>query len=59
MSPKYVRPYIKAQKNDPGDAKAIAEAAKWPTIEFRRVEDAGLAPHTEAPPLASIRMSQS
>jgi len=27
MSPEYVRPYVKAQKNDDRDAEAIAEAA--------------------------------
>jgi hypothetical protein len=28
MSPEYVRPYVKAQKNDDRDAEGIAEAAK-------------------------------
>jgi len=28
MSPEYVRPYVKAQKNDDRDAEAIAEAAR-------------------------------
>jgi transposase len=27
MSPEYVRPYVKAQRNDDRDAKGIAEAA--------------------------------
>ena len=27
MSPEYVRPYVKAQKNDDRDAEAIAEAS--------------------------------
>ena len=31
MSPEYVRPYVKAQKNDDRDAEAIAEAASRPT----------------------------
>jgi transposase len=30
MSPEYVRPYVKAQKNDELDAEAIAEAARRP-----------------------------
>ena len=30
MSPEYVRPYVKAQKNDERDAEAIAEAATRP-----------------------------
>jgi transposase len=34
MSPEYVRPYVKAQKNDERDAEAIAEAAARPTMRF-------------------------
>jgi len=34
MSPEYVRPYVKAQKNDERDAEAIAEAATRPTMRF-------------------------
>jgi len=34
MSPEYVRPYVKAQKNDELDAEAIAEAATRPTMRF-------------------------
>lgn len=34
MSPEYVRPYIKAQKNDDLDAEGIAEAATRPTMRF-------------------------
>jgi transposase len=34
MSPEYVRPYVKAQKNDERDAEAIAEAAPRPTMRF-------------------------
>lgn len=34
MSPGYVRPYVKAQKNDERDAEAIAEAATRPTMRF-------------------------
>jgi transposase len=33
-SPEYVRPYVKAQKNDDRDAEAIAEAASRPTMRF-------------------------
>ena len=32
MSPEYVRPYVKAQKNDDRDAEGIAEAATRPTM---------------------------
>jgi len=34
MSPEYVQPYVKAQKNDDRDAEAIAEAASRPTMRF-------------------------
>ncbi|TCM47187.1 transposase [Rhizobium sp. PP-F2F-G48] len=34
MSPEYVRPYVKSQKNDDRDAEAIAEAATLPTMRF-------------------------
>jgi transposase len=38
MSPEYVRPYVKAQKNDDRDAEAIAEAATRPTMHFVEVK---------------------
>jgi len=34
MSPEYVRPYVKSQKNDDRDAEAVAEAATRPTMRF-------------------------
>ena len=34
MSPEYVRPHVKAQKNDDRDAEGIAEAAMRPTMRF-------------------------
>jgi len=34
MSPEYVRPYVKAHKNDDRNAEAIAEAAARPTMRF-------------------------
>jgi transposase len=34
MSPEYVRPYIKAHKNDDRDVEGIAEAATRPTMRF-------------------------
>ena len=34
MSPEYVRPYVKAPKNDDRDAEGIAEAATRPTMRF-------------------------
>ena len=38
MSPEYVRPYVKAQKNDDRDAEAIAEAAARPTMRFAELK---------------------
>ena len=38
MSPEYVRPYVKAQKNDDRDAEAIAEAATRPTMRFVKLK---------------------
>ena len=38
MSPEYVRPYAKAQKNDDRDAEAIAEAATRPTMRFVQIK---------------------
>jgi transposase len=34
MSPEYVRPYVKAQKNDDRDAEGMAEATTRPTMRF-------------------------
>jgi transposase len=34
MSPEYVRPYVRAQKNDDRDAEGTAEAATRPTMRF-------------------------
>lgn len=42
MSPKYVRPYVKANNNDDHDAAAIAEAATRPR---RASGEAGTLPH--------------
>jgi transposase len=38
MSPEYVCPYVKAQKNDDRDAEAIAEAATRPTMRFVEIK---------------------
>jgi len=38
MSLEYVRPYVKAQKNDDRDAEAIVEAATRPTMRFIALE---------------------
>ena len=48
MSPEYVRPYVKAQKNDDLDAEAIAEAASRPTMRFVEVKSQGAIGHPGA-----------
>ena len=52
MSPEYVRPYVKAQKNDDRDAEAIAEAASRPDHALRHAEVGGATRHADAPPRA-------
>ena len=45
MHPKYVRPYVKTNKNDGRDAEAMCAAAGWPTLRFvsiKTVEQADL-----------------
>ncbi len=36
MSPQYVKPYVKSQKNDQADAEAICEAVQRPNMRFVR-----------------------
>ena len=50
MSPEYVRPYVKAQKNDDRDAEAIAEAATRPTMRLCHAEERGAARPAGAAP---------
>ena len=50
MSPEYVRPYVKAQKNDDRDAEAIAEAATRPTMRFVELKTRRAARHADTPP---------
>ena len=38
IAPKFVKPYVKNQKNDMADAEAIAEAASRPTARFVEVK---------------------
>src|SRR5262245_8711068 len=47
MSPEYVRPYVKVQKNDDRDAEAIAEAATRPTMRFVETQERGSTRHAE------------
>jgi transposase len=48
MSPEYVRPYVKAQKNDDRDAEGIAEAATRPFDALCQPEEPGSARHADA-----------
>ncbi len=34
MPPRYVKPYVKRNKNDAADAEAICEVVTWPTMRF-------------------------
>lgn len=38
IAPRYVKPYVKRQKNDAADAEAIAEAASRPSMRFVAVK---------------------
>lgn len=38
IAPKYVKPFVKRQKNDMADAEAICEAAQRPTMRFVTVK---------------------
>src|SRR5713226_7739985 len=38
MSPRFVRPYVKSNKNDARDAEAICEAAGRPSMRFVAVK---------------------
>ena len=40
MAPRYVKPYVKRQKNDAADAEAICEAVGRPTMRFVPVKTA-------------------
>ena len=45
MNPKYVRPYVKTNKNDSRDAEAICEVVSRPTmrcVSIKTVEQAGM-----------------
>ena len=41
MAPQFVKPYVKANKNDMRDAEAIAEAVTRPTMRFVPTKDVG------------------
>jgi hypothetical protein len=56
MSPEYVRPYVKAQKNDDRDAEGIAEAATRPTMRFVELKSQDQLPARSA---ASPRRSNA
>ena len=47
MSPEYVRPYVKSQKNDDRDAEAIAGGGDQTDDAVCRVEERGAARHAD------------
>ena len=60
IAPKFVKPYVKTQKNDMADAEAIAEAASRPTMRFVEVktpeqQGLGMISACETCWLASVR----
>ena len=40
MPPRYVKPYVKRNKNDAADAEAICEAVQRPTMRFVPIKTA-------------------
>lgn len=62
MSPEYVGPYVKANKNDDHDAAAIAEAATRPTMRFVPVkseEQSDIQALHRIPPTAAVLRVQA
>ena len=53
IPPQYVKPYVKGNKNDYNDARAIAEAATRPRDAVCRHQNGGAAGHSGAAPAAS------
>ncbi len=49
VPPRYVKPYVKRQKNDTADAEAIAEAASRPTTRFVAVKTRRSSPLNDFP----------
>ena len=39
MSPQFVKPYVKSNKNDRADAEAITEAVTRPTMRFVGIKE--------------------
>lgn len=39
LAPQFVKPYVKSNKNDPGDAEAICEAVTRPTMRFVPIKE--------------------
>ena len=50
MPPRYVKPYVKRNKNDMADAEAICEAVTRPTMRFVEIKTAGSAISPDAAP---------
>src|SRR4029453_11042482 len=39
LAPQFVKPYVKSNKNDPGDAEAICEAVTRPPMRFVPIKE--------------------
>lgn len=48
MPPRYVKPYVKRNKNDAADAEAICEAVTRPNMRFVPIKDSGPAVDPDA-----------
>jgi transposase len=63
MSPQFVKPYVKTNKNDAADAEAICEAVTRPNMRFvpiKNVEQQGvLALHTVRQGFVTARTAQA
>jgi hypothetical protein len=53
MPPQYVKPFVKANKNDYRDAEANAEAVRRPTMRFVPVKNEAQLDPTDHPPCAA------
>ena len=59
MPPRYVKPYVKRNKNDMADAEAICEAVTRPTMRFVAVKSARAAECADAAPDATVVRSSA
>ena len=50
IGPRFVRPYVKGNKNDASDAEAICEAASRPSMPFVAIKSAAQQEHRSGAP---------